>query len=403
MASNSASGLGLGNEYTIFMRTLTQLKSDLQIQIRDKSDGTVEASDMTTLFNRAIRKLRAFHRYPGTKQEYEFDVFDDEYEYATPSGYRSIIDFRVDGKTIDFEKRTAKEFWHDKDSHDNIHADDNYNETKIILINRGSGNGNVQIHACDTLAGNGTWAADAATDALNVTADSVEYKTGSGSINFDIDVSQTGTDTAAIANSTFTAVDLSDHENKSTIFCRVYVPDATYTSSFTLRWGSDASNYFERTVTTQYSGIEFKDGWNILGFAWNGATETGTADTENIDYLYFLVTYDSSQTDDTDYRLDDVRSKLPERIQMKYYSNNFVKDADGTYETEFDDDDDQTTLDDSEDDLLFYLALQDAYQILREDADATNAKNDFIELFNQLSQDAPSEEEKPSDYYAYVG
>ena len=379
-------------------RQLSELRVQLQRKIRDKTDGTIELADQIDLFNRAIDKLKSFHEFPGTKQRAEFKVFEGVYEYAIPTGYKSVIDFRTPGDETDWDKRTSKEFWHDVNYTGNIHADDNYNETKLLLINRKTAKGNTQLNSCDSLTANGTWAVDGTTDATNLTLDTSEYKEGSAALNFDV----TGATTvAAVQNSTMTALNLSGHEDKSSLFIWVYLPDVDNITSVDLRWGSGTGNYWSVTATTQHSGIGFKVGWNQISFAWDGATETGTPDSSAVNFVRCNITYAAAQAADTDFRLDDIRSIMPERITLNYYSTNFVKDNDGTYETEFNDDDDVSILEEHEDVLLLYLALEEAFEILREPDDAAKARNKFMELYEQITNDKPSEKEKPTDSYYY--
>ena len=383
-------------------RSLSALKAQLQRRVRDKTDGTIESADQTDLFNRAIDKLKSFHEFPGTKQRADIDVFDSVNEYATPTGYKSIIDFRSENNNVDWGVRTSREFWHDIPVEGNIVADDNYNETKILLINRRTDKGNIQVNNCDSLTANGTWAVDATTDATNLTADAAEKKDSSASLNFDIDVSASVTDTAAIQNSDMTAINLSGHEDKSTIFAWAFLPDVTNITSLDLRWGSSTSDYWSTTVTTAFNGTDFKAGWNRVGFAWDGATETGTPDSSAIDFNRYNITFAAAQGDDTDFRLDDIRSIMPERVTLNYYSTNFVKDADGSYETEFNDDDDTTILENFQDEILLYAALEEAFEILREFDDAARANNKFVQLLSQTMNDKPSEKTKPTDSYYYM-
>ena len=81
--------------------------------------------------------------------------------------------------------------------------------------------------------------------------------------------------------------------------------------------GNSATVYFNRTVTAPQFGA-FKNGWNLIPFAWNGATETGTVDTEKIDFLRMTL---ALSTSDTDIKFDNVFSALGEIQDLIYYSN----------------------------------------------------------------------------------
>lgn len=156
----------------------------------------------------------------------------------------------------------------------------------------------------------GTWVAEL--DATNVTTDLDEFKTGNGSVNFDIDVSADAGNVAAITNSTFTSEDLDAFEDSGKWRIWVYLPDVTYMTSVTLRWGSSSTVYWSLVVTQDYKDEAFKDGWNLLEFDWSDSavTETGspvTADAAAIDYLQLRFTYSANQPDDTDFRIGSIR------------------------------------------------------------------------------------------------
>ena len=385
-------------------RALSALKDRLNIKIHDKTNGTIEDADSTVIFNNAVDKLKAFHEFPGTKQRADLDVYDSVFEYPIPTGYKAMIDIRIDNNKTEFQMVSAKDFWHDKNYGGNLHADDNVNETKLLLINRKTAKGNLLLHDCDSLTSNGAWAVVAASDAVNLTLDEAEIKTSSGALNFDLDVSNDAGNAAAVENSTMTAIDLSGHEDKSTLFCWVYIPDSTYTESFDLYWGSDSSNYWSQNVTTAFNGMTFKDGWNRLGFAWDGATEVSSPDSSAIDYLRLTENHNASQADDTDFRLDDIRSIMPERLVVNYYSNNFAKSSTGVYGTEFSENDDTSILENHQDQLLLKLAEEEAFEILREFDEAAKSRNMFNEMFSQIANDKPSEEDKATGmYYHFPG
>jgi hypothetical protein len=152
----------------------------------------------------------------------------------------------------------------------------------------------------------GTWVASG--DATNVTTDLDEFKTGNGSVNFDVDVSADAGNVAIMTNSTFTAEDLSDYEDSGKWRIWVYLPDVTYMTSVTLRWGSDSTNYWSLAVTKDYKDEALVDGWNLLEFDWSDASvvETLTPDSSAIDYLQLRFTYGTNQPDATDFRIDAV-------------------------------------------------------------------------------------------------
>lgn len=180
------------------------------------------------------------------------------------------------------------------------------NKVYINDIPTESGGSPTTVFLNDAYDEDGSWVASL--DATNVTTDTDEFKVGTGSINFDVDVSLDASNSAALTNSTFTDQDLSTFEDVGKWRIWTYIPDVTYFSSVTLRWGSDASNYWELTVQKDYKGRTFQAGDNLLEFNWadTSVTETGTADSEAIGYLQVKFNYTSRQSDLEDFRLDGI-------------------------------------------------------------------------------------------------
>lgn len=180
-------------------------------------------------------------------------------------------------------------------------------------------------------AGGGTWEADtSASDALNVAADTVEYKYGSGSLNFDIDVSQSVNNRATIFNESLTTMSLSEFEDTGSWLFELYVPDVSEFTSVTLYWGNDSSNYWSATVTTDIDGAALTDGWNTIKVDWSDSTSTGTPSVSAVDYVRFDINYGAGQTDDTDYRIDYLRIARPEKLTYHYVSFDVGESAGGT-------------------------------------------------------------------------
>lgn len=181
-----------------------------------------------------------------------------------------------------------------------------------------------------TTADSGTWAADTTnSDATNVTTDTTEYKQGAGSLNLDVDVSQSGNNRATITNSTLTSLDLSDFENLSSFLFRVYIPDVTYFSSVTLYIGTDSSNYWSGTATTDYNGNAYAAEWNRVKINWSDMTATGSPDSSDIEYCRIDLNYSASQGDDTDFRIDDMQLTRKEDLTFFYTSWNVGTDTTG--------------------------------------------------------------------------
>lgn len=188
------------------------------------------------------------------------------------------------------------------------------------------------ISSFDSLTdGGGTWTIDETnSDATNLTVDTNEFKQGSGSLNFDADVSQSGNNRLTLENSTIASMDLSDFEDLASWLLWVYVPDVTNFTSVTIFWGSDSSNFWSVTATTDMDGSAFADGWNRVKVDWQDATKTSSPDVENIDYFRIDLNYGAGQGDDTDFRVDHFILVRPEKLTFHYQTWKLGVDTNGT-------------------------------------------------------------------------
>ncbi|MEA2036562.1 MAG: hypothetical protein U9O94_03580, partial [Nanoarchaeota archaeon] len=159
-------------------------------------------------------------------------------------------------------------------------------------------------------------------DAENLTADDLNYVSAGNSLNFDLSGSTTS---GYIENSSLDSLDLSDYEDNGAIFVWAYFPDSSIITSVNVRWGNDNTAYWDRTVTTNNEGNSFHDGWNLLRLEWNGATETGTTDSSDVDYARLTVNYDG--TADTDVRFDSLVVRLGSIYEIVYYSKYMFQNA----------------------------------------------------------------------------
>ena len=180
-------------------------------------------------------------------------------------------------------------------------------------------------------ADGGTWTIDETnSDATNLTIDSEEFEEGTACLNFDLDVSQSANNRATIINSTYNSSNWAEYEDLAAHILRAYVPDVTNFTSFTVYWGTDSSNYWSATTTTDIGGAAWADGWNRFKVNWADATATGTPDEEDIGWLRVDFNYGAGQGDDTDFRLDDWKVVRPEELTYHYITYKVGVDNTGT-------------------------------------------------------------------------
>lgn len=348
--------------------TLQDYFTQANTRIVDSSNGTLSTANITLFLNEALRRARRHMELPT--QMYKTPVFlmSGIYEYAIPAGYEDYAAITGPGVVPDnydfYRVEREADFWR-RFLNINSYSESRNGANWLALINLVTPAltvATVNQASEYTGAGQGTWVATAASDAANVRTNTLLFKTGAGSVSFDIDVSQSVNDFAEITNSTMTSVDLSASSiqdvGKLTVW--VYLPSVTtqYTS-FTMRWGSDSSNYYELTVTAQQNGGAFVQGWNTLAFDWSTVTSaqtTGTPDNSAIDYLLFRATYPAGMTDQTGLCINGIYMREQKLCDWHYYSGYLVIDGTtGLPKESFDDENDTSSYFNCDDEFIDWL------------------------------------------------
>jgi hypothetical protein len=106
-----------------------------------------------------------------------------------------------------------------------------------------------------------------------------------------------------------TSVDISSVDlTKAGIILWAYLTDAGEIRSFELKFGSDSSNYYAvKQYETDVQGSAYKDGWNRIFIPTVNRQTVGTPDMSAVDYLQLNITFDSSETDQTSCRIDNIQ------------------------------------------------------------------------------------------------
>ena len=390
------------------MATPTYSQADLQALVNGKvHQKFAQCASPQVTMNSAVRTVISDIDLRSTKRSAQLspNMYADMYEYAAPSDLKGE-------KVIDLRKQVNRDFrerWTliDDDDFDRIKGTTAYkialrdeNFGKLLRIDGIEGSDKLTLHSCESLMANGTWAATA--DAENLTLDNDNYITGGGALNFDM---ATGAATGYIENSTMTALDLTDYDEKGSIFVWVYIPDysdaqADTVTNFILRWGNSASAYWHRTVTTNNEGATFHDGWNLLRFDWNGATEVGTVDPATIDYLRLTVTKETDLAADTDWRVDDFTIRMGEIYDVVYYTKYGWQTSALAYLEESTATTDLLVADTDEIEGIALKAAEFASQELKEYDDKKMFQQEYADWKRKYESDNPSEALKKTRSYA---
>lgn len=374
--------------------TVADVKSDLQGMMHGTTIDKV--TNFYNLLYRAGRDLLLDCDPIETTriEQLSGSIYDEVTKYTLPSDLKGdkIIDIRPQvnrGDDDNFDARYLERFSHKK--LDNTYAIEWDSGTKYLRLKKDAGE-TTTIESVEGITDNGTWAVS--DDGTNLTKDTETYLSGGASLNFDVDGSST---TASISNSTFTAVDLSDHEDISRIFVNLYLPDSSAITSVAIYWGSSSSAYWSATATTAHFGA-FQTGWNLVSVAWNGASETGSPDSSAIDYFKVTITYDG--TADTDFRLDKITSRTGEIWDIVYYSKYIFQNSSGTWIEEPTATTDIVNLDTESYNLFLYKAAEMAsHQTKTKTEDMGYFKNEYQMKLKRYKSQNKTQAIKPKSVY----
>lgn len=305
-----------------------QVKNDLASVLKGTTINQI--SNINNLFNRTARQFildcdpQETIRIAQTPTIYD-SVFDYSISNLSDLKGNGIIDIRPQAS------RSTRDVFHQTYSQEfdvnkqytvvpNFNVDFN-TATKSLRIDATQLITGILLNNADGVTGNGTWVAG--TNVSNLTQDVINF-TGLTASSLKFDIGASGS-TAYVRNTTMTSVDLSKHDNQSTLFWYVYLPTASHFTNTYLKWGSDTSNYWTLTLTTNWQGQAFNNGWNLVGAAWNTATKTGSPVDTAVDYVEIGFTYDG--TAQTGTHINPIYSRLGMIFEILYYSKFMFRDG----------------------------------------------------------------------------
>ncbi len=224
----------------------------------------------------------------------------------------------------------------------------NFNSSlKTIRINAPFLNPPIIVNQIESITSNGTWAVGGTASSLTV--NNTNYVNGAGSLQFNVTAGA-----ATLANSTMSAVNLSNVAYQSSMFVWVYIPTGSSLTSVNLRWGSSSSNYYTSTVTQNQDAVAFVNGWNLCQFVWDNSTTTvGTPVNTAINYSQITLNVTASMTGCLVNSLDCIMGTI---LNYSYYSKYMFRDAiTGAYQEKVTDPSNLINLDTESYNLLFNL------------------------------------------------
>ena len=301
------------------MPTPTYLYSDLQTAVAEILHGkNTNLINEMALYNRGVRELIAIIDLKSQQRMAQISpgIYTKEYDYMAPADIKDdeVCDIvRQIRRHEEFSLVTAEEFDRRKTQDTGLIAFKNHDFVKILRLATEIQTLELILNDFESLTANGTFVASG--DATNMSIDTSNFLNGAASLQFD---TNSGATTAVITNSTQTAIDLTKFKGQS-LFLYVYIPAVTNLTSFTLKYGSDASNYWSKTVTSTNEGLSFLPGWNLLRFDWP-ATSTGTPVITSTTYFQVTINKSAGMAAATGWHLDFLVARVGDIHSIVYYS-----------------------------------------------------------------------------------
>lgn len=306
--------------------SVSNAKADLDGILHGTTSNQVTGID--NLINRAARQVLMDLDPQETKRIVQFTnpIYNSVYDYDVPTDLKGnkVIDIRP--QTIRYpsdiwlqqynQAFDVSKYWTLSDG-----FTINFNTgVKTIRITAPSLPNPVLINQASSITDNGTWAVGGGATAL--TTDNVNYISGGASLQCNLAAASL---TGYLENSTMEQLDLSAYVNQASFFLYTYLPDAADVSAVQFRIGSDASNYYSLSTTTNQQGNAFTNGWNLLQFKWASMAVTGSPVTTAMDYTRVTWTYDG--TLQTGIRLNNITEILGQVLEIEYYSKYMFRDV----------------------------------------------------------------------------
>ena len=382
--------------------TRADLKARINAGIKGKKDMMV---DIDETINFLVRDILSRTDMRSTKRRTVISpgLFASTYEYAAPVDLKgmkvcSIKEQSAENPISPYSLVSNEDFATMRsvgtiaiDEHDNI---------KKLLI-RGTPDGVTSVvSTLDTItAGGGTWVAFG--DADSVQTDNGDFVRGAGSVAFNL-TSAPGL-TAGIQNVGLDSFDYSSFEGSNdSIFVFVKISDKDDINSFSIRYGDDASNYNEITVTQTAFNTAFAVGWNLLRFDVSNRTLTGSVTNTAGAYVAVFMNKNATKVSQTGFKVDQIAFRNGTPQFLEYYSKYGWKDKDtGAWKENSEDDGDYLNADTDEYNLYVLKGIELAGDEVDEAQASVNAGARFSANLRQYVTDNPSDAMlMTSDYQA---
>jgi len=281
--------------------------------------------------------------------------------YSHIHNYVAPIDLKGDNKVIDIrpysqrstedENRARFPNQFDIEKEENTFSVEVINGVKTLRLSKDV-SPHITIATLDSLTVGQTITGSG--DVADLTTNRFDYLSGLASVQFGLS-GATGVGTILIV--TPSVIDLTSLETIASVFGGIKFPDVSRLTDIKIRWGSDASNYYEATVTGPHDRTAFiNDVWSIFRGDWSNAATVGSPVVAEIDTFQVVLNYTTGAAL-ANVRLENLTMSKGVPYEVVYYSRFFFQGIDGTYKEVPTADSDVILMNDGENIFLYELML----------------------------------------------
>lgn len=232
----------------------------------------------------------------------------------------------------------------------------------------------------------------------NISRDNADYIQGLGSVSFD----QVAVGDFAIKTSGL-ALDLTGHTDESSFYMFIKIPPQGNITEFKIKAGTDLSNCFEITTSTTVYGTQFLEGWNLVKLDWRNATDTGSPDSSDLQFIECSFT-DVSGLQLNGWKIDAITSNLEDSSEIEYYSKFLFVNQAGLLVPRITSDEDLIVVEEGYDLLLYKLCQlasqqQHDYGYNPGNSEAGYFGGKYTQEKMKYTQDMPSSAKRPTTNY----
>lgn len=366
--------------------TRAQFRARVNAGIKNKGGVLV---DIDETLNMAARMVLDEVDLRSTKRRTTLspNLFTDVHQYAAPSDLKGQKIISV-APQVNRERASEvafvlpDEFYRRLDPRA-VAVDDRDAVRKILANFQASPRDATVLDSMDSATG---WSATG--DATAVSAEATDAVVGAGAVEFNIGAG--GTTAAGIEKSTLPSTDISAALDAS-VFVWAYIVSTTNVTGFTLRLGSDSSNYLAKSVTAPHDYTAFQNGWNLLRFDLASASTTGSPVTTAVTYARVFMDKATGKINETGYRFDHLVLRRGAVYPVVYYSKYAWRTAAGAWLENATADTDVLNADTDEFELFVAKGIELAAGEIDEEELERKWNKRFVGLASNYLADNPSE------------